>query len=530
MNGCFREDIVMMSFFSASSPSVERPLHVVEFKTRLLKIGEKLGDSEEDCCKRFNQMLLEPDLFANTSNGWQLEVNWPDRNKMIHMRVVANPQINQLSFFIKDRLFLQAVVLQNQIKIEYCNLRVRVPHISQEGVSSLIDGFNEVIKAPHIEHVGPIKKTDQPEVKHKKGVCFNQKEFSNLISQYKTTEFDYRINQVVVKNAIHKGNKFYIHLNWHDVHGDKKRHHLRVAFERDDFKFSSEYQHDYSWCFTEKVMLTCFPGFSQRNMQTGQYYYRVNIDEQYKEKGKKNKKYFNILNVWMTLDGEYGEIHDVHKGVNLSGNDVLDIYQYFDELFQIKRVFICDESKLESAEVYVPLRVVAAIATGKTWYESKLHGLRLFECRAFQTAANGVITQSKKGRENALYDLQQLKIKDWLEMLPNLGKLRLEKLCQQVKEMNQADDITEMTLQAFTSDILNDARAKHAVTGPLKELRYLLIDLHAQPEWISERINSLIDGGRFWVKYRDGVEPIVLNDEDKIERTDSLAVLSFSMF
>ena len=115
-------------------------------------------------------------------------------------------------------------------------------------------------------------------------------------------------------------------MTWVDE--NKKNFPIMVCFSRNNL-----FDEDYSWCLQENTLLN-FPEYSSYRMATTQFYCSFMVYEQI---SKENNK--EVLKAWFSQDALYGELYEVKKGNQLSGNEILNIYQYFDKLFNIKKTF-----------------------------------------------------------------------------------------------------------------------------------------------------------------------------------------------
>ena len=123
----------------------------------------------------------------------------------------------------------------------------------------------------------------------------------------------------------------------------------------------------HSWLFAQ-------PGFLKlHHYETMERFLRIQV---YEEPGSK-KSIINpntILDFWCSLDLEFGELRDLKKGANLSGKDIMKIFDYLNQLFAIQTTYLTDASrandKSERSEGQIVFRILMGIAYGKTWYES----------------------------------------------------------------------------------------------------------------------------------------------------------------
>ncbi len=366
----------------------------------------------------------------------------------------------------------------------------------------------------------------------KQPFVFSKNEFDHIVSQYQNAGLVYRINHIIVKNAkkhaLVRGEKYSFYLHWPD--SLKKSHSLKVTFSRSDYFGKND-----SWVLDEKTLLTRFPEYTDKNSKSGQRYCSLSVKEliPIEKKGRSiKKKEIEILSFWIAMNGLVGELRDLQKGKNFSGNDVLSIYSYFYQIFRIKSTFICDASRLsdKSDTVRIPLRLLSSLCTGKTWYETKLPGVKLFECHQFKSARNGFVTQHAATRNKALHELRELRLSVWYEMLNQSDKLTLINLFQMLpKNENSENNENRRSLRLFINHenhpivfgattvqqlavfLFDDSKTKRVITPQIEAFSQLLCgELHRDHEervsesesdyWVKSRVKEILWGGFFWIK------------------------------
>jgi len=490
----------------------------VELQTRMLKMMERVHKKKMSVYSAFSLLVADDELFGNQpKGGWRIA--WPYHDSFREITVKANSCEEtghiKLEFSYQKRRFLTLSWQKGNEII--ARIQAANGEWTKTDVSDLIDHFNQVIRAKRITYVGGAIVDIQKNNIH----SFNKEEFDKFIQQYSENHLTARINNVIIKNAAKHANDYTFKLEWPD--SQNHPHQLKVTFSRAD-KFSA----NYSWFVNEKTLVNMFPEFNKGELNTGQFYYSLKVSELADSKEQATQQEVEVLSLWLTLDGLFGELRDVNKGVHLSGNDVLNIYQFFDQLFKVKNTFICDASRLvnEDDTVRIPLRLISALSSGKTWYESKLSGVTLFECSQFETVYDGVINQNKQRRSEALKELQMLPLQKWYAMLDSAGKMALRDIyvsdgkCQAPRpkrsvrlfEKSQAQtvDFGKTTLQELTTKVYSKAKDLKQITPTLATLVKLLCDDHEntdnKPEenrpdfWVKSRVRELMSGSLFWVK------------------------------
>lgn len=365
--------------------------------------------------------------------------------------------------------------------------------------------------------------------------------FSDFSSKYKTVSTEWRIDHSIVKFADQLDGKYVFKFNWIDV--NQHSHLMKAVFSKTD-KFIQPVgqQDEFSWVMKEEVLQSHFLPYAKYEIKKPQQYCSFKLYEVTPGTKRFEMHEVNVLSIWFTLDALYGELHKVKKGRYLSGNDVITMYLLFDKLFQIQNTFINDVSSIESANkaFAIPLRLISAIATGKTWYQHRIPGLTLFDCKRFPTIVNGVITQDFQSRNEALNLVRKFPLYKWYGILDSGAKKDLLGLYNRhIKETftidsqplrystRSADAIQELfdkkvTIQRLTAKIYNQSRKEKSVTNDLIVLTCLLtgetdsleriIDLSSTDSWLKTKVNQLLSGSTFWIK-KVSSEPILIDKE-----------------
>lgn len=505
--------------------------HFVNLQTHLIKIAEDLAKTKSGTFDIFNKLVTTNELFTKISqHKYGLKFNWPHENGDRDILVLATLNENKsnklkhftLDFYHKGLKFLTILHNEKDFIIERSLTTKARIQWSKQDIYEIASYFKQIFnneKTIFIEEKTPITRCS-----------FTKYEFQNFINQFKNSTISYRIQNCIINNAKQNGNLFEFDLKWLD--NQNQSHLLGVHFSKSDIFFSSmNNQAGYSWFVNEDTLLTSFPEYTQYKVKPGQHYYSLKIDEVLQDLPKRQKTKTEILDLWFTLDAAYGELRHVQKGEKVNGNEVLNIYKYFDQLFRIKHTFICDVSSLspDNGSTNIPLRLILALSTGKTWYENQLSGVKLFECKKFQTAANGKVTQNSIQRHRTLRELQQLPLIEWYTMLSAEQKMSLIELYQKYFEnkttpLRQSTRIKfyqahkqyplfdqTTTIQTLTSKIYQNAKMNKSITDDLIALTQLLcgkdgmdedqpLNSRASDFWVKSRVRELLWGSLFWIK------------------------------
>ena len=177
----------------------------------------------------------------------------------------------------------------------------------------------------------------------------------------------------------------------------------------------------------------------------------------------------------------------------------------------------------------IPVRLISALASGKTWFEKELPGLKLFDSRNLPIQSHHTIYQNGDLRARSLQELQLLTLIKWYDMLNDDGRESLRTLQQeflaqnthaysifrknkQIKNSQEKANVGDETLQALTIAVCRDARSKKTVTPELYELFHLLcgnialdfgnipLDKKSSDYWVKSRVHQLLWGSYIWVQ------------------------------
>lgn len=479
------------------------------------------SSSTQSVFKKFAQTRS---LFKKLDDHhYRMIVHWPHRNGYKDITIQSElPKkedkkhtIGSLHFYDNEEFLTCNINTNNKLTIIEPKLSQKQ---SQEWNTvekeELIDHFNNAILPSNSNH---------DEKKISTVNTLEKETLDKLIKQYGDYNINYKINNVIIKNATALKNNYIFRINWPD--SNKQNHLLEARFTR-----SMPLNRSNTHFMNEKSFLTSFQEYNTYQMNTGQYYYSVTLSETCIDPESKQDLIAPkpVLKFWMTSDAQYGELADVSKG-KLSGNDLLNIYNYFDSFFKIKNTFICDASLLNHDDKSSPifLRALLPIVTGKTWYESKLPNLSLFESKTINSIYFGEMKQNASARAKALKEVQELTLVKWSAMLDkDQNKILMDLYCNHIKpkakrrstkkkSVQKLDNKT--TLQMLTTSIYNDAKNKKQITQDLLNLTKLLYadipkNYHIKPDdksadyWLKSRMYILLWGSYYWIKQRDEKE------------------------
>ena len=507
------------------------PLQYIELNTRLIQINEKFKRNEIDAEEAYEELIEDDNLFSSQDDETrETVIDWPLENgtrPLIVQAEIIEGDGPLLRFYDGKRNFLTLYKDDdNELIVKVMHSKDTAKIWDDAAVRNIVMSFNQVLNSEVIHYQ---KLDDEEEVidayYHPKSNRFTKASLSKVIDQYQLDHFTYRINHIILNNSRREDDKYSFALKWPTLDG--KQQELHVTFSRSDKFFPPKDLPGYSWVMTEKQLLKQFPEYAPYELKPGHCYYSLKITEE----NPKEEDNVDVLDIWMASDGQYGELHNLDKGKHLSGNDVLNIYRYFDNVFRVKNTFLCDASKIydEKKDDSVPLRLISSIVTGKTWYENKIPGLKLFECQNFQTAANGRFTQNAAARSKALRELQALPIKKWEKMLSGNQLMTLNDLmvryCRsqltQRETRNSSHQFyhqpVNVTLKLLATKIFNHSKSEGYATKDLMSLSNLLclhkdVDLYdddslpdenAHDFWVQSRVRAVMWQGLFWVAKRE---------------------------
>ena len=370
--------------------------------------------------------------------------------------------------------------------------------------------FNVVLHAKHVyfKTTQATVLVEQPQTQ----TVFFSEQFERIMAKYKHRGLAYQMNLALVNHAAHHLNTYTFHLYWSD--SQKHIHPLRVTLER-----GVPFADVHSSFLTEQNLLDIVPAYKNAKVNSGQLYYTLKVDQLLdRQGGKTNDPISNIFSMWMTLDGLIGELTNITPGTGLSGNEVLSIYQYFARQLQVDNIFICDNSVLKGNErhVNIPLRLLKALASGKTWFEQRLPGIQLFDHPNIPISENNTVTQNNKIRTQALKELQILPLSTWHAKLDGTRQKMLLDLYQKYfpnkdrRGKSKDDAFDNQTVQSLAAAICQDARTHGEVIDELEKFTQILcgnirlnfgnipLDAKARDIWVQTRVHQLMWGSYIW--------------------------------
>lgn len=513
------------------SPANSRPLAYLEFQTNILTLTTQAINKKASAHAAYD-MLVESPVFSEVPIAFK----WPSNDEMHIIKIVTEEDQYRLTAFCDDKLLLTLFVDNKKLTVQMNSASTKMLDLID--LEAIVHDLNQLFRVKTIVY----KKNRREEIEEittQTKSNYNKNEFDKMIAECSDYQLTYRINHLFVNNARRHANNYTFTLNWPDAIKKQVTHELKVTFKR-----AEKFVDGYSWVLDEPVLLKSFAEYKQDKLLAGQLYYSLSVSEIVH--GEETVTENAILNLWLTVDGLVGELKDLKKGSSLTGTDVLAIYRYLDEILKVKHTFICDASKLinEDEQIEIPLRLLSAICTGKTWYQAKLPGVRLFDCKNFQSALNGTITQDTKVRNNALKELQQLKLFDWYEMSNDKNKktllslfvnsddksvhrrIRSARLFTAISPIKPEHLFAGKTVQDLAIRLNNQAKAVGSVTAELDQFIGLLTHgLHLDDElkpnenapeyWVLQRVQTLLWGSFFWIKE---FEEVNTNNEVTLQR------------
>ncbi len=514
-----------------NSPS--RIFTQLEIESEILTLFSKIsGDSAAPLLGM--STLVQSKLFQKRSGAWPLlQFNWLRDGKLetISVRAYARTESNgalhgvyTLDFRVGRQRLMTLGMRGNR------TLQVGVPDSESRllwpltAIHEVVDLFNILLQAHKIQYgnsgcitvgtsnLGAIK--------------YSGEEFERHMTKLSKYNLTCRLNSSVVAYLPPQGNTYQFKMDWFDA-VSSKQHRLNVTFVRGE-KFVT----NYSRFLTENNLLNLTPTY--QHVKPGQLYYSLKIEQSVRQPDTwsknnirtENYSELTLLSMWFTLDGLVGEIRAINPGENLSGNEVLRVYEYFARLLKIENVFIYDDATLEDTvkNAKIPLRAISAIATGKTWFE-KLPGVRLFEGKHLPVGAHDVISQNSFKRDAALKELQGLPLEKWYSMLDKTQQKILYGLHQYYWPRKQPSGIFsrgskaydpnpahfgDMTLKNLAERVYQESKKHRRCTLELSKLNDLLcgtvgltIDslrwvANAPDYWVKSRIYQLLWGSLIW--------------------------------
>lgn len=357
---------------------------------------------------------------------------------------------------------------------------------------------------------------------------FFSEEFERIMLNHEQHQLSERITKVFVNHSLPTASGRELFLYWTDT--DKHLHALRVSFS-----FSKNFPARQVKYINENNIVDIIPGFRNASFKKAQEYFSMTVDELTDSRFDEPR----LLNMWFTMNGFIGELRHVQAGQKIGPDEAMRIYEYFAGFFQIENTYVCDDVMLQDGKhgYQVPLRVIAAIATGKTWFERHMRGLKLIDVKRFAMTANEFIQQDASARLQDLADIQSLSLEKWHEMLDehqkpvlmaiyerNMPKRRSsgsavffrKSNAQQVKE----SVFGESTLMNLTEVLYKEALVQKTVTADLWQLYELLsghvslqfgsipLDRRSGDYWVKSRVQKLLWSSCLWYQVGVSTRPV----------------------
>lgn len=511
-----------------SAHAAPRPLVYLEFQSKLLVLTSNALRNKTSTLKAYN-LLVESSVF----DEMPIIVNWPSGDDIHEIKIVAAKDEFLLSIFCDETLLFTMQVGKNQLTIQLNQASLKLLNLID--VEAIVHNLNQLFRANKIIY----KKNQRESVENitvQSKFHYRKDEFDHLIDECSEYPLTYRINHLFVNSARRRGDDYTLTLDWPDTLKKAVNHELKVTFSR-----AENFKAGYSWVLNEPVLLNSFAEYKESKPLAGQKYYNFTVKEVVQEDEYLTEN--EILSLWLSVDGIVGELRDVKKGSTLTGTDVLAIYRYLDEILKVKHTFICDAARLYNKDesIEIPLRLLNALCTGKTWYEAKLPGVRLFDCKRFPSAFDGTVTQNTTVRNKALKELQELKLYDWYVMLDDVNKkmllslyanssekavtrrIRSTRLFAAISSYKPELYFANKTVQDLAISLNNQAKSAGEVTDDLAHFIELLTQgLHldddlkpnkkASDYWVLQRVHTLLRDSFFWIKELGEAKPDVETD------------------
>lgn len=507
-----------------------RTLLYLEFQSFILGLVTKAINRKASSLSAFQQLLNSP-IFASCDDEYQLvTVKWPCEDGVHELDIQGDATKNSLMFYEEGKLCLTLKVEKNQLSVDITQRGMMV--FTTPDIESIVHHFNQLFRAKKI--VYHQKRRQQIEyISAQDGFHHDKREFDKRVAACADHQLTYRIENLFVNQAKRHANDYTFFLDWPDAL--KNNHQLKVTFSR-----AESFHDEYSWVLQEPVLLRSFSEYKHDQLSPGQLYYSLSINEVVDDDESTTEN--EILSFWLAVDGIVGELRDLKKGSSLTGNDVLAIYRYFDDILKIKHTLICDASRIENEEasINIPLRLLNALCTGQTWYQSKLPGVRLFDCKNFQSAHNGVITQNSQARSKALHELQQLPLLRWYSMLsaknkkillslvlndevqPDERRLRSARLFNTKQSQPIEQLFGKKTVQQLAISLYNQSKKAQGISPALAQFSDLLTqgmheddemkpDRNASDFWVLQKVHTLLWGSFFWIKELEDVQTVSMS-------------------
>lgn len=346
---------------------------------------------------------------------------------------------------------------------------------------------------------------------------FSQEEFKRMMIKQEQENLPSRIRLTMLRNSI-PGDQPYtrkLYLYWTD-----KEKHIRPICVR--FSLGSEFSPSISRTLNEQNLAQLVAGFNRGDFRAKQKYLNMSIDEV----AAAGSQDVTLLTMWLTLDSFVGGVGSLNAGQNINTGETLRIYNYFAEFFKIENLFICDEVELNDrlTEKALPLRVISALATGKTWLQSGIPGLKMVDVRHFSVTPTDAIHQNATARNAELEELQKLTLERWHEMLDQNQRIALTVLYERLFPKRRSSAVFfkrtstatkesifgEDTVQTLAEIIYKEVEDKLQITDNFKLLHELLtghsylqygnipLNRNSNDFWVKSRVQRLLWGSYVW--------------------------------
>lgn len=513
---------ILFSTFKEEKP---KSIHYIEFQTHKLNLIQTIKEFKMSPREALVELKNSREIFKKVSRKfvhgktristeeYAVIINWPHRDGDREVKIILSSKDKNsdgiIEFFDQGREILTLTLLhENEIHVER-NKEFR-REWNDSDIQSLVNHFNEIIGANKIHYNYTPDIDDQKPLASDKKHPLNPEQIKNYFSDsYKYSQITYRVQQSFLTQDNIQKNQFDFYLDW----TDSQKHHfpLHVTLSRDN-------PYD-SYFASENTFLKLF--YPKYTIPSHQVYYNLSVRELNDNE---------VIQMNFTTDCQFGELYNIDKGTfkykhgtSLSGNEVLKIYNFFDEIIPIQKTMICDASKLPSSNpsIKLYLRLLLPIINGKTWYESKLSNISLFECKNIKVRGNVMLTQNLAKHSKIINELQHFQLRKWFKMLTKAKqKILLDLFAKYFNEKEEAksENIKEnllnssITLQQLTKAIYEQSKTASTVSNDLINLTYLLSnktdkngfinpkDINPKEEWVSSRIHELLWDGYYWIR------------------------------
>lgn len=494
------------------------PIHYITFMSFITSINNLI--SKKTTRTQLFNLMKKHAILDEKHNRYIMRVWWPQNNDYIALNITLRASTHHddnklltLNIHYAKKLLISLYLHSLNRLTMKINSTLSEDFFSRQNLYEIAWHFYDAFKVKTAQHTLP---------NFGKLYVFTKSEFDDIKARAIDANYNIhaRIYNIIMNHSAKRRHNYIFYLNWPDQFGEN--HTLKAKFSRGNlFNLSTESTEGYSWVFSEKTLLTVFDEYKPYCIPTGQYYYKMQIRE-ITDAIPNAKQQNRLVNFWFTHDAKIGELRDISRGKYLSGNQAIDIYAYFMPIFQVNKMFLCDASTIHNEDDFIPLRLISALATGKTWYEQKLPNLSLFECINFKTISGSRITQNSFLRSKALIELQQCLLIDWYEQLDEEARKILYQLCQSYILPFLIDNslITSLderyalrgTIQYLAHLIYTASREAPTLTQDLAKFSNLLhIGVESlssaqllptlSPTWVPSRVKFLLQGSSYWVQY-----------------------------